>query len=354
MNYLVETKIEYTTQLINIIAPYVYEGIVSIYNEAKKIANKNEELKIFQTFLRKIPKWNKNLIDNETKRIVKESTCGDILEELIKAVIKSNIMLLTNTPPEKKSKLKINYVIELPIFIHNVYIESARNIFQNPFLFYHDYTSFELKKNQRDAINLIKTSVNEAIRKMLPLNLILKEFLGNSFTDQNIEEEEIDKHISEQQKTKLMQMLKNENEDGLAYSISSASKQKSSAKKNPDILNNYTLSSIKRNKSNKSNSRNIPGMQDNDETSALYEPPNPNDIKESYSNKNQVEPIFESGNMLSHISEHNVTFNNAVKQNKEIKQEEKINKIKSIIDSEIEKSITYNGTFGTNIKLQKI
>jgi dsDNA-binding SOS-regulon protein len=261
---------------------------------------------------------------------------------------------LTNTPPEKKSKLKINYVIELPVFIHNVYIESARNIFQNPFLFYHDYTSFELKKNQRDAINLIKNSINEAIRKMLPLNLILKEFLGNSFTDQNVEEEEIDKYISEQQKTKLMQMLKNENEDALAYSISSVSKQKSSNKKNPDILNNYTLSSIKKNKSNKSNSRNIPGMQDNDETSALYEPPNPNDIKESYSNKNQIEPIFESGNMLSHISEHNVTFNNVAKENKEIKQEEKINKIKSIIDSEIEKSITYNGTFGTNIKLQKI
>jgi hypothetical protein len=265
-------------------------------------------------------------------------------------------MLLTNTPPEKKNKLKINYVIELPIFIHNVYIESARNIFQNPFLFYHDYTSFELKKNQRDAINLIKTSVNEAIRKMLPLNLILKEFLGNSFTEQNVEEEEIDKHISEQQKTKLVQMLKNENEDGLAYSISSGSKQKSSKKNRQDILDNYTLSSLK--KHNKSNGRNISvaRVQDNDETSALYEPPNPNDIKESYSNKNQLAQegqIFESGNMLSHISEHNVTFNNAVKD-KEDKQEEKINRIKSIIDSEIEKSITYNGTYGTNIKLQKI
>ena len=43
MNYLVDTKNEYTTQLINMISPFIYEGFTSIYNDAKKIIKKGEE-----------------------------------------------------------------------------------------------------------------------------------------------------------------------------------------------------------------------------------------------------------------------------------------------------------------------
>ena len=39
MNYLVETKTEYTIQLTNILAPIIFEGITSIYEDAIKLAN---------------------------------------------------------------------------------------------------------------------------------------------------------------------------------------------------------------------------------------------------------------------------------------------------------------------------
>ena len=99
MNFLVETKTEYTYQLINIITPYLYEGFKSIYEEAKKISKKGEELKVFQTCLRRIPSWSADTIKAETKRISTDSNCSDILDDLLKAVIKANIMILTNTPP---------------------------------------------------------------------------------------------------------------------------------------------------------------------------------------------------------------------------------------------------------------
>jgi len=38
-NFLVETKQEYTTQLINVLTPLIYEGIQSIYNEVIKISS---------------------------------------------------------------------------------------------------------------------------------------------------------------------------------------------------------------------------------------------------------------------------------------------------------------------------
>ena len=179
--YLIETKKEYTIHLINELTPLMYEGIQSIYEDAKENSNDNEELKLFQSLLRKIPSWNEHLIEQETNRIIKCSSKSDIIEDLINAVIKSNIMILTNTPPEKKDNLQIKHDISTTKFIHNSYIEVARNIFQNPYLFYHKLNSFELKKNQRESHECIKKSIEQAIRKLLPMNVILQNYLGKTF-----------------------------------------------------------------------------------------------------------------------------------------------------------------------------
>ena len=183
--FLVETKKEYTIHLTNVLAPLMYEGINSIYEDAKNNSSDGEELKLFQSLLRKIPSWNEYLIERETNRIVKLSSKGDIIEDLIKAVIKSNIMILTNTSPEKKDNIRVKHDITTIKFIHNSYIEVARNIFQNPFLFYHKYNSFELKKNQREANEIIKKSIEQAIRKLLPMNMILQNYLGATFENQS-------------------------------------------------------------------------------------------------------------------------------------------------------------------------
>jgi hypothetical protein len=227
MNFLVETKTEYTIQLINIITPFMYEGFKSIYDEAIKISKNSEELKVFQTLLRRIPSWNNDILKAETKRILMDSNFSDILEDLLKAVIKSNIMILTNTPPENKNKLKINFIIEFDKFIHNAYIESAKNIFQNPFLFFHKCTPLELKRNERDACETIKNSIMDAIRKMLPINMILKEYLGKSYTD-SPKNEPIDKIVSEQDKNRIEQLLDADKESDHKYTLVKKNTNKSS------------------------------------------------------------------------------------------------------------------------------
>jgi hypothetical protein len=205
--YLVETKKEYTLHLTNIITPLIYEGVSSIYDDARNNSTKNEELKLFQSLLRKIPSWNEYLIEQETKRIIRSSQKGEIVEDLIKAVIKSNIMILTNTPPEKKDNMKIKHDITSQKFIHNIYIEVARNVFQNPFLFYHEYNSYELKENQRKASELINKSIGNAIRKMLPMNMILQNYLGNTFDNQS---DDFQNSIPNSDYDKLRHMLNKE------------------------------------------------------------------------------------------------------------------------------------------------
>jgi hypothetical protein len=179
-NYLTEIKKEYTIQLVNMLTPVIYEGINSIYNEAKETATAGEELKMFQGFLSKVPTWTEQMINTEASRIKVVIPNADILDDLIKAVIQSNILLLTSTDISDKHKVLKEFNINLNYnkFIHNVYIEVAKTFYNYPFLFFHKMQAIEYKRNQLKSHKLIKEAIEEAIRKMLPLQLILKKYLG--------------------------------------------------------------------------------------------------------------------------------------------------------------------------------
>jgi len=183
LNFLVSTKKkEYTIQLSNLIFFKIYEGFNSLYKKSIEKTTEEEVLKNFQKSLKKVPKWDQNLIDNETSRVCIDNY--EIIENLLKAIIKSNIMMLIYDPISKNNKIDMikHYNIKVNKLIHQVYIECAREIFNNPFLFYHKYNALELKRNQRDIFKIIKNSVEEAIRKLLPMKDILEIYLGNNFS----------------------------------------------------------------------------------------------------------------------------------------------------------------------------
>ena len=105
---IVEIKNEYTIFLINIITPFIYEGIKSVYAFSINTDNEFNErgkhdpdikspgiLKLFQLSLKEIPTLNNHAIEVEVNRIKSGSKCADWFDDLVKAVIKSNIVLLT-------------------------------------------------------------------------------------------------------------------------------------------------------------------------------------------------------------------------------------------------------------------
>ena len=181
LNFLVETKQEYTTQLINILTPLIFEGLTSIYSEVLSISIPENILKNFQCFLQRIPKWNNDMIKRETSRIMNNTKSFSWLEDLIKATLKANIVVLTYNPSFKNQvnvDPSLYQNIKIEDFIHKVYIECARELWNNPYLFYHLYQPIELKRNQRDTFILIKDCIKEAIRKLLPVKHILHIYLG--------------------------------------------------------------------------------------------------------------------------------------------------------------------------------
>ncbi|AYV78259.1 MAG: hypothetical protein Edafosvirus8_9 [Edafosvirus sp.] len=229
---IVEIKSEYTTFLTNIITPLIYEGIKSIYDKASKLNDKFNDkaksdpnvevpgiLKIFQICLKDISSLNNHEIELEMNRIKEKSKCSDIFDDLIKAVVKSNIVLLTFNASGKHCQLvndKYHEKIDTKNFIHKCYIECARIFYNNPDLFWHEFTTLDIKRNQRESYELIKIAIAEAIRKMLPIKLILEEYLKNDYIQ---EDNNITVTVTESQygnvKSMINKDLYNNHESGL-------------------------------------------------------------------------------------------------------------------------------------------
>ena len=315
MNFLVETKNEYTIQLINILSPHIYEGFESIYSESKKIIKKGEEkklLKAFQQFIKRIPDWNTNLIDNETIRIRTASRC-DFLHNLLKAVIKANIILLSNSNNISNKSIIEKKYFDIPLnkFIHRCYVECARQFYNSPYLFYHDMRPIERKRNQRDCYDIIKGSIKEAIRKILPVQHILNKYLGDNL---KFGVDEVDKPISAIESENLKEMISkdldnvslenNINNDEMVQtklidklSINTEKNDISYENGSDDETVNL-LSEIKKNILNLDNS-----LVDNDSVNNL-------DIKNSNENK--------SVSIIDYYSENKDNIKNELKKNEEL------------------------------------
>lgn len=219
INFFVEKKNEYTINLVNVLSPLIYEGLVSIYTEALNVSNNADNiLKVFQSFLRKIPKWTQEMINQETERILKNSKSCEWLSNLVKATIKANMIILTFNPHLKlQNKIESSYYknINLEDFIHKIYIECARELWNNPYLMYHQYSPIELKRNQRDTINLVKDAVKEAIRRLLPLKELLEIYLDDELEQNDLPD--FDRNITEIGERNIKKLINKDLKEDLDY-----------------------------------------------------------------------------------------------------------------------------------------
>lgn len=180
-----EIRNEYCEHLTETLIPYIYEGLNSIYIDAEKIAKEaNCEAKtllIFQKLLQSIGDWNQTKIINETDRIKQDSKTADYFDDLVKAVVKSSIILLTysNTVSNIIGQTFYNS-LSIPSFIHYCYIECGKEAHNNPYLFFKQVDPLDYKRNQIIINQKIQSGIVRAIRKFLPISLILKEYLANS------------------------------------------------------------------------------------------------------------------------------------------------------------------------------
>tara|TARA_B100001093_G_C26806027_1_gene1005507 strand:- start:1218 stop:2060 length:843 start_codon:yes stop_codon:yes gene_type:complete len=157
----------------------------------------------FQNLLNNIPKWSSELVNNEKNRIITSSGCN-YLEDLLSCVYITQLKALTVTRVGLKQK-KINIDIpDINQFIHKTYINLARKIYVNVYLFEKDIQPLQIQKHNRELEIIVKECILNTIRDSIPLENILKIYLDETQeTDVEIEEhKEVipDKEAIEQQK----------------------------------------------------------------------------------------------------------------------------------------------------------
>ncbi len=191
---LSESKNEWCSRLVDTLTPAIIDGLKSIYAESLKLCIESDEeekyLMTFQTFLSRIPQWNETIIQTERERIEKSSNCS-YLEELITCVHIIQLKALTCVRVGQKQK-KID--IDIPskdTFIHRIYINSARKIYTNIYLFEKDIEPLQIQKNGRELELIIKECILSSIRDTMPIDKILLAYIEETNEDEVIVEEKI-------------------------------------------------------------------------------------------------------------------------------------------------------------------
>ena len=192
LSTIIESKNEWCARLTNTLTPCIIEGLRSIFTEAYDVCLENSEetkyLMTFQNFLNNIPKWSAEIVENEKQRIITSSACN-YLEDLITCVHITQLKSLTSTRVGLKQK-KINIDIpDLHKFIHKTYINVARKIYVNIYLFEKNIKPLQVQKNNRELELLIKECILNTIRESIPIEHILQMYLDETLeTDVEIEE----------------------------------------------------------------------------------------------------------------------------------------------------------------------
>jgi len=195
---LQESRNEWCSRLINILTPLVVEGFNSIFDESWKLCEENDEidkyLMTFQNFLARIPKWNPAIVEQETARIVEKSNCG-YLTDLISCVHIIQLKSLTcMRVGNKQKKIDIN-VPSLNEFIHKIYINGARKIYTNIYLFEKNISPLQIQKHRRELELIIREEILNSIRENIPVENILKVYLDETI-EEDVEVEEKEEIIS--------------------------------------------------------------------------------------------------------------------------------------------------------------
>lgn len=194
-----ESKNEWGSRLITILTPLVIDGYKSILDESIKLCKENGEmdkyLMTFQNLISRIPKWNTQIIETERKRICDKSGCS-YLEDLVSCVHIIQLKILTAMRVgQKQKKIDIN-IPKLDEFIHKTYINVARKVYKNVYLFEVNIQPLQVQKNYRELEIIVQECILNTLRESIPVEAILKAYM-----DETVEEdvrEEINEQIIEE------------------------------------------------------------------------------------------------------------------------------------------------------------
>ena len=186
-----ESKNEWGARLLTILTPLIMEGFKSIFDESVSLCKANGEMEkylmTFQNLITRIPKWNASIIETERKRIIEKSCCN-YLEELVTCVHIIQLKILTAMRVgQKQKKIDIN-IPKLDDFIHKAYINVARKIYKNVYLFEISAVPLQVQKHNRELEIIVQECILNAVRESIPIEGILRAYMDETVEEDVVEE----------------------------------------------------------------------------------------------------------------------------------------------------------------------
>ena len=167
-----------------IVAP-VAEGFWSIHASANDMCKRNNQpdqiLRTFQNMLTKIPEWSDSTLTTEVERIEKVTKC-DYLDDLIMGVFISYMKSFASLQYTGQSKeVEINFERpSLSKFVHELYIHTARKLWQTAYLMNTNVSSELHARNRQEVEKIISQCLEQVVRGFLPWQSIAKKYFSTN------------------------------------------------------------------------------------------------------------------------------------------------------------------------------
>jgi hypothetical protein len=175
-------KLQLREHLSSLLVPSISQGFWSVKETAESLCNRNKQpdevLRTFQNMVTKIPEWSEKTLTEEVERIIKVSKCSYI-DDLLFGVFLAYMKVFASLQYRgSSSQIKVEF--ERPNvskFIHELYKQSARKLWQSAFLFKTLQVSTEQQaRNRQEIEQIIHKCIDDVIRSFLPWDVIAKSY----------------------------------------------------------------------------------------------------------------------------------------------------------------------------------
>ena len=195
-----DARAEYTKQLCMFLVPAYFQFYIELLEKAKQtmVSEPKRALWQFQTYLNEIHDWNMEKVNHEIHTIYTNCGC-DYMEDLLTAVFIAHTKVLTAIRlSANNKKVEIN-VPKVEHFLFKVLCETSKLLWSSTYLFRDGITGMEKQQNYRSIEQILNEGILQAVRNLVPVKSILKDFMNQDVADTTPEEDsdEEDKEVKE-------------------------------------------------------------------------------------------------------------------------------------------------------------
>ena len=188
-----DARAEYTKQLCMFLVPAYFQFYIELLEKAKQatVSEPKRALWQFQTYMNEIHDWNMEKVNHEIHTI--HTNCGcDYLEDLLTAVFIAHTKVLTAIRlSANNKKVEIN-VPKVEHFLFKVLCETAKLLWSSTYLFRDGIPGMERQQNYRNIEQVLNEGILQAVRNLVPVKSILKDFMNMDVAAEQAAEEDSD------------------------------------------------------------------------------------------------------------------------------------------------------------------